>query len=57
MLVCYIHANDIDRLCYCHDYSAHLDMYIILVSYLIHLGMIDSLGVYYLDYHGTCYPC
>ena len=49
ILDCYIHlwhwhADDIDWLCSCHDYSAHLDMYILLVAYLIHLDMIDSLG-------------
>ena len=27
-----------------YDYSAHLDMYILLVAYLIHLDMFDSLG-------------
>ena len=27
-----------------YDHSAHLDMYILLVAYLIHLDMIDSLG-------------
>ena len=49
MLDCYIHlwlwhVDDIDRFCSCHDYSTHLDMYILLVSYLIHLDMIDFLG-------------
>ena len=49
MFDCYIHlwhwhAYDIDQLCSFHDYSAHLNMYILLVAYLIHLDMIDSLG-------------
>ena len=49
MFDCYIHLwhwhpDDIDRFYSCHDYSAHLNMYILLIAYLIHLEIFDSLG-------------